>query len=341
MRNPAARELGHGLRAFRCVRGTNRAWAFRYIAALVLRHRLILGPILLTALIGVLWLDEWASDQPLPSWWPPNLAGASGTWPDGWVLLLVGMVIVPLAARELARIFHAGGVQASRRWLAMAAIAGLLVSAAVPRYASAVNAVAMVASVGTGVLVASLVWHIRGRHLQGATAAVGAALFAFIYLGLMFGFVLALRREHSAWVVLAVLVTTKSCDIGAFFTGRLLGRHKLIPWLSPGKTWEGLWGGMALSGAVAVGWLVAARAIWGHQRPPAPGIVSLPLWAAAGMGIVFGLTGQAGDLVASVLKRDARIKDSGRTLPGFGGVLDVLDSVLLVAPVAFWLLKGY
>ncbi len=305
----------------------------------MLRQRLILGPLLLTALIGVLWLDEWASDQALPAWWPSWLRGISGTWPDGCILLLVGMVIVPLAARELARIFHAGGVQASRRWLAMAAISGLLVSASVPRYASAVNAVAMVATVGTAVLVASLVWHIRGRHLQGATAAVGAAVFAFIYLGLMFGFVLALRREHSAWVVLAVLLITKSCDIGAYFTGSLIGRHKLIPWLSPGKTWEGLLGGMCLSGLVAVGCLFVARSAWGSS-PSAPDIVLLPWWMAAGAGVLFGLTGQAGDLVASVLKRDARLKDSGRTLPGFGGLLDVLDSVLLVAPVAFWLLKA-
>lgn len=305
----------------------------------MLRQRLILGPILMAALIGVLWLDEWASDEPLPSWWPDALTGKSGTWPDGCVLILVGMIIVPLAARELARIFHAGGVQASRRWLAVAAMSGLLVSAAVPRYASAVNAVAMVATVGTAVFLASLAWHIRGRHLQGATAAVGAAVFAFVYLGLMFGFILALRREHSAWVVLAVLVITKSCDIGAFFTGRLLGRHKLIPWVSPGKTWEGLFGGMCFSAAVAIACLMIARHVWAGVAGAT--ITTLPIWFAGAIGVLFGITGQAGDLLASVLKRDAKLKDSGQVLPGFGGILDVLDSVLLVAPVAFWLLKGY
>jgi phosphatidate cytidylyltransferase len=70
-------------------------------------------------------------------------------------------------------------------------------------------------------------------------------------------------------------------------------------------------------------------------------LAEMPLWRAAIIGILFGITGQAGDLLASVLKRDARLKDSGRSLPGFGGVLDVVDSVLLVAPVAFWALKGY
>jgi phosphatidate cytidylyltransferase len=71
------------------------------------------------------------------------------------------------------------------------------------------------------------------------------------------------------------------------------------------------------------------------------GVARITFPRAAAMGVLFGLTGQAGDLLASVLKRDARIKDSGQTLPGFGGVLDVVDSVLLVAPVAFWLLRDY
>jgi phosphatidate cytidylyltransferase len=291
------------------------------------------------ALIGVLWLDEWVDARRIPQSWEAWYPGESGSWPAGTVILLIGMLIVPLAARELARIFHAGGVQASRRWLAMAAMAGLLVSASVPRYASAIDAVAMVATVGTAVLIASLLWHIRGRHLQGATAAVGAALFAFIYLGLMFGFVLALRRSHSAWVVLAVLVITKSCDVGAYATGRLLGRHKLIPWVSPGKTWEGLVGGLCLSAGIAM--LAAWLAHGAADDIRFQGVARITFPRAAAMGVLFGLTGQAGDLLASVLKRDARIKDSGQTLPGFGGVLDVVDSVLLVAPVAFWLLRDY
>jgi len=303
---------------------------------LVLKQRLIFGPILLAILFAILWLDEWLDAQSIPEawrdWWP----GISPTYPAGAILLLVGLLVVPLAARELARIFHAGGIQASKRWLAMAAMAGLLVSAAVPRQSSSVNAVALVATVGTAVLIASLLWHIRGRNLQGATAAVGAALFAFIYLGLMFGFILAIRREHSAWVVLGVLVVTKSCDIGAYFTGRLVGRHKLIPWVSPGKTWEGLIGGLVLAATVAYLGLRLARSSGAEEVRE---IASMSTWFAILSGVLFGITGQAGDLLASVLKRDARIKDSGQTLPGFGGILDVVDSVMLVAPVAFWLLK--
>jgi phosphatidate cytidylyltransferase len=163
-------------------------------------------------------------------------------------------------------------------------------------------------------------------------------VFAFIYLGLMFGFVMALRREHSAWVVLGVLVVTKACDIGAYTTGKLIGKHKLIPWVSPGKTWEGLAGGLAFSaGAAMLGLWLAHRA---GADPRFGGLQRMSFPVAAATGVVFGLTGQAGDLLASVLKRDAKLKDSG-SIPGFGGILDLVDSVLLVAPVAFWLLKRY
>ena len=122
-------------------------------------------------------------------------------------------------------------------------------------------------------------------------------------------------------------------------TGTLLGRHKLIPWVSPGKTWEGLVGGLVLSGGVAMLAIVLSRQV--ADDPRFHQLAEMPLWRAAFIGILFGITGQAGDLLASVLKRDARLKDSGHSLPGFGGVLDVVDSVLLVAPVAFWALKGY
>ena len=288
------------------------------------------------ALVGALWVDDLLSRSATPDWLHGLLPSAGATLPPGLAILVLGMLIVPLAARELGAIFRAGGVKASRRWMAIAATAGLLVSSALPSRIDAVHAVALVATIGAALLVGSLLWHIREKNLQGATAAAGATMLAFVYLGLMFGFVLAMRREHSAWVVLGVLAVTKSCDIGAFFTGKAIGRHKLIPWLSPGKTWEGLVGGMAFAGASAAGGAALAR-----EFLPGSVVAGLSYAHAAGIGVAFAAVGQAGDLLVSVLKRDAGLKDSGQTLPGFGGVLDVLDSVLLVAPVAFWTLtKG-
>lgn len=304
----------------------------------MLKHRLLIGPLLILGLIGLLWLDEHLDRSPVPAWAQSLVPEGYQTWPPNMVLLPVALLVVVLAARELAAMFKAGGVQASRRWLGFAAAIGLIVCALVPVNGSPVDAAALVGSAGAAVLVVSMLWHIRGRTLQGATAAAGAATFAFIYLGLMLGFLVALRRDQSTWTILGVLLIVKSCDIGAYFTGRLFGRHKLIPWLSPGKTWEGLLGGALTSAAVAVGVTLVARDI--HPPPPGRpiGFEDLGLWHAALFGAAMAVIGQAGDLLESVLKRDAGIKDSGATVPGFGGVLDVLDSILLAAPVAYWVL---
>lgn len=292
-----------------------------------------MGLTLIAALIAALWADQYLESVATPSGLRPPLGP---TWPPGVAMLVIGLLVVPIAAREMGRMFRANGVVASRRWMAIAAIAGLLVCAAVPLSLNAIHAVALVATVGTLVLVGSLIWHIRDKNLHGATAAVGAAMFAFVYLGLMFGFLLALRREHSAWVVAGVIVVTKSCDMGAYFTGKAIGRHKLIPWLSPGKTWEGLFGGIVAAALVAFG----AAALYRQNYGPT-GIGAMPGWYAAFVGALFALSGQAGDLLESVLKRDAGVKDSGQALPGMGGVLDVLDSILLTAPLAYWLLTPW
>jgi phosphatidate cytidylyltransferase len=191
--------------------------------------------------------------------------------------------------------------------------------------------VAVVSSVAVVVLLASLGFNSRNKTVEGVVAAAGGTLLSFVYLGLMFGFILAIRREHSVWVLFWVILVAKACDIGAYFTGRAIGRHKLIHWLSPGKTWEGLAGGVALAAAVGVGGLWALRAC--GVEGPAP-------WTGALAGVLFGLTGQLGDLIESLFKRDAGVKDSSAVLPGFGGVLDVLDSPLLVAPVAYWWLHS-
>ena len=113
----------------------------------------------------------------------------------------------------------------------------------------------------------------------------------------------------------------KFTDIGAYFGGRAFGRHKLIFWLSPGKTWEGLGFGLITAGLVGA-------AI-------APAIPGLSYFQAALFGVLIGGIGQCGDLLESMMKRDAEVKDSGTLVPGFGGVLDIIDSPLLAAPFAY------
>jgi phosphatidate cytidylyltransferase len=129
--------------------------------------------------------------------------------------------------------------------------------------------------------------------------------------------------------VLLPLLATWVGDSAAYFVGRGLGRHKLAPHASPGKTVEGALAGLA--GSAAAG---AAVASWALADLPA---VPSPALAGVWMGAVLGAVGQIGDLAESILKREAGVKDSGRILPGHGGVLDRVDALLLAFPTT-WLL---
>jgi phosphatidate cytidylyltransferase len=153
------------------------------------------------------------------------------------------------------------------------------------------------------------------------------------YLGLLPSFLMQLRWLHpladasgryEATALALGIFVPKCCDIGAYFTGRLLGRHRMSPVLSPKKTWEGLMGGLLLSAAAAVA----------INRPLS--VVPGGDLGAAAFGFLVGGTGVLGDLAESMIKRDCRRKDASQIMPGFGGVLDVLDSILFAAPLAYW-----
>ncbi|MBK7404055.1 MAG: phosphatidate cytidylyltransferase [Phycisphaerales bacterium] len=294
----------------------------------MLRKRLIVGALLIAGVVFGIWLDEFVDQLMLPR----GIAEWTGreTFPPGTVMFAVIVPAAFLAARELAQMLKRKGIATSSRASCVAALIGLSVSSFVPESTSGVVAVAIVATTAAVVLFASMVFYSRHQSVEGVVAATGGTLLAFVYLGLMFGFLLAIRRHHSAWTVLWVLMVTKSCDIGAYFTGRAIGRHKLIPWLSPGKTKEGLAGGIVIASLAGAGgaWILNASHI---QNCP-----SVPLGALC--GALFAAVGQAGDLMASMLKRDTGVKDSGSVLPGMGGLIDVLDSPLLVFPAAYWLL---
>ncbi len=294
-----------------------------------MRQRLLMGPVLIGVLVASLWLDELLASRAVP-----GFLGWTGwtAWPRGFVASLVGAVAVVFASRELASILAAKGVRASAGLLALAGLVGLVIMPAIPGSVGGHVAGAIVASGAIVLFAASLVFHARHKNPAGVIASASATLLAYVYLGLMLSFVLLIRREHPAWVLLWVILVTKSCDIGAYFTGKAIGRHKLILWLSPGKTWEGLFGGIVLSCVAAVAGLWMLRE-WGGVRTPALVMGLVP-------GVLFAVVGQAGDLIMSLFKRDAGLKDSGRVLPGMGGVLDVIDSPLLVGPLAYWWLRA-
>jgi phosphatidate cytidylyltransferase len=301
----------------------------------VLRRRLITGPILAIVLLAIVMVDNWLDGVELQGFWNELFAGKSHP-PRGLVLFGLALAIAPLAARELSNIFRANDI-ATRTWLTtLATMTGLVLSYSIPTRTAVspgTETTTTIAIISTGmmlVFVISLLTFSRHRNVAGVVAAAGAVVFAMVYLGFMLGFLLALRRSHSAWIVVGVVVATKSCDTGAYFTGLAVGRHKLIPWLSPGKTWEGLIGGVVVAVLVGMGLAAASRLLDEADH--------VPLYLGAVCGAVFALVGQLGDLAVSLFKRGAGIKDSSTMLPGLGGVLDVLDSPLMVAPVAYWIL---
>lgn len=295
--------------------------------------RLLFGPVMIALLIAGLFLDHMVTSHALPA----AIAGVlpegwrSGNWPRGTILLPIVLALVALAAREMAALLEAEGIEGSKRMATFAAVVGVLVSCLVPAAFKGTTAVAIVSTAAVAVLVTAMAFYSRHKSVEGVIAATGGVLLSFVYLGLMAGFLLAIRREFEVVVLGWVILMVKACDIGAYFTGKAIGKHKLIPWLSPGKTWEGLWGGVTLSALVGVfGAMLVAR-VTGDEVPA--------WWACALLGATLGVVGQAGDLLESLLKRDAGKKDSGGSIPGFGGILDVLDSPLLAAPVAFWWLR--
>lgn len=276
-------------------------------------------------------LDEWLDGLALPM----GFRGFTrdGTWPPATVTLPVVAAVSAMASRELARMLRAKQIPASTVFTCGMSLVGVLLVGAVPNRGSAFGGAVLVNTATGLVVLGAMSFYSRGQRVKGSAAAAGGALLAFCYFGLLLGFLVAIRREHSVWVLLSILLIAKSCDIGAYFTGkylagRVLGRHRMIEWLSPKKTWEGLGGGVLLSVIVAV----CSAVIFG--LPP-----GMPVWAAAVLGVLLAVLGQAGDLAASLIKRDAGQKDAGGSVPGFGGVIDVIDSIVLVAPAAYWLLR--
>lgn len=165
----------------------------------------------------------------------------------------------------------------------------------------------------------------------GALNRIAIGVFIVIYLGVLPSFLAQLRftAEHPTVSLALAIAVPKGNDIVAFFVGTYLGRHRMTPALSPKKTWEGFCGGM-LGGA--------GVALTLHQLTPA--FRHGPSEAIA-FGLAVGLAGVFGDLAESLIKRECLAKDSSHSVPGFGGILDVVDSVLFAAPIAFlWLSRG-
>lgn len=210
--------------------------------------------------------------------------------------------------------------------------------------------------VGAGFL---SVWR---RQPAGMLGDYAATLLIVIYVGFLPSFATQLRCSvdiplwHGAWLLVVMLLVIKASDIGAYLVGTAIGRHKLIPSISPAKSVEGMLGGIAFSmlAGVLLAWAGRAPSIlngadsvtvW-HEigqvfGRDVPGSWLHPLSRAAIFGFCMSVTAQMGDLLESGFKRDGGIKDSGHIIPRFGGILDLIDSPVLAMPLGWFLLTEW
>ncbi len=276
----------------------------------MLRTRLWMGGLLIALMAGVLALDR-------PPWYPFLLA----------LLMVIGLA----AAYEVYHLLRpAYGVRA---WPILGGVLAVVL-ANWPAHLWGGDPWHYVAGTFAAVVLAAFLAEMAVFvEPGGAVVRIALVVWSAAYLGVLPSFLAQLRwlpggveegdSRGVAAVALAVFVP-KSCDVGAYFTGRLLGRHRMAPVLSPKKTWEGMAGGLVLSAVVAVAMnrLLPSRLLGSDL-------------AAAGFGLFVGAAGALGDLAESLLKRDCGRKDASQVVPGFGGVLDVVDAIVFAAPVAY------
>ncbi|HAU38254.1 MAG TPA: hypothetical protein DCX07_11145 [Phycisphaerales bacterium] len=278
-----------------------------------MKLRIVLGAAMIAATVGLLYGD----------WW---LEHADAELAAGLPLGVVMVALTVVGYFELARLAGALGVR-------MAVFAGPLGAAALaalpvwqqilPDSAGGFLPLLVLAVTTAAVFLEQML----SARIEDGFRRIAATLLAVVYLGAGGAMILAVRTTFGVPALAMFLMAVKGTDIGAYFTGSAIGRHKMIPWLSPGKSWEGLVGGVVFAAAVS------ALCAWGFRL----GELLTP-WQALGFGAVVALVGQFGDLCESLLKRSAAAKDSGSLVPEFGGLLDILDSPLLAAPAAYLVL---
>ncbi len=278
----------------------------------MLRWRLLLGTLIIAALVGLCWLDGHADAH----------AAMPGMW-----LLPVAIAATLLATKELLDLLAAADMRPIP-WVVYLMNVLLVVSPWMWKSDILLRLFVpdIMSNIALPVAVVFLAEMCRYRKPGGNTANVVGGIFALIYVGMMLHAAVVLRLGWGVGALVSWIVVVKMGDTGAYTIGRLIGRHKLAPSISPGKTIEGAVAALAFSclgSWLTFHWLVLPESI----EPP-------PWWGWIAFGLLVGAAGMVGDLAESLLKRDVGRKDSSDWLPGFGGVLDLLDSLLLSAPVA-------
>jgi phosphatidate cytidylyltransferase len=237
----------------------------------------------------------------------------------GWWLFGLAAVGAVLALHEYALMIR------SLRPVILAAYAGALLSLVGARLGGLEWTVAGFLST----IVLAFLLHWLGETRQSATISIASTVLGAGWIGLCLGHLLLLRSipDDGRLATFAVLLAVWAGDTGAFFAGRLIGRHRLAPMLSPGKTWEGF-----LFGTAATIFVAFVALYKQHYLSIGQSIV---------LGTVIAIAAPLGDLFESALKRDMQVKDSGRLLAAHGGVLDRIDSLLFACVASYYLLRAF
>ncbi len=310
-------------------------------------QRILFGSLMIAALVGVVTFDGWISQRMLTESLrcSAHFGGRALLFCGLPMALLILVLLVP-AVFELGQLCRSGGYRPAVYWSGFVAVGLAIVPWLEMQYRIAPGgalcplipvAVSPTVLWLTGGFLGACLIILARKTTERAVSNIAVTLFIMIYLGLLGSFALRIRCLQPGMagsaLIIYFIISVKFGDIGAYFTGRLFGKHKLIFWLSPGKTIEGAIGAMVFGGGVSVGLM----ALWSHLAVGSPAIGKPPLTLSEAFlfGIVMAIFGHFGDLVESAIKRDVGSKDSGRIIPSFGGLLDLLDSPLVGAPVAW------